>query len=248
MIIRLTWQRLYRDVPVTTRFVLANPGPLWAPLIEAENATYGDLVVLPHLEESRAVANSIKAIEFFKWMTGQSRRYLFVSKLDDDSFINARAFYNSYLAPRIDRSTGSTELKAGVKRTAFGRRLSLEDFDYPGGQFYTVTWDLLELLVKLQRRLNVTDMAEDALVGHLLQQGNETWNLIQLPNPVAFDYSDEDMDRGTAWAVNSSKQEEWVHAVGPGAINPHKMKDDMTYLRVSNCFDWRGLKSFKWKL
>jgi beta-1,3-galactosyltransferase 1 len=246
MIIRLTWQRLYKDVTVTTRFVLADPGPFWAPLVEAENATYGDIVVLRYLEESSAISNSIKTIEFFKWLTAQSRRYLFVSKVDDDSFINAREFYDSYLAPRMEILAGSKQLKASAHRTALGRRLSIEDFDYPGGQFYTITWDLLELLVKLQQRLNVTNLPEDVLIGHLLREGNEKWNLVELSNPVAFDYSDEDIQQGSAWAANSNKQEDWIHAVGPKAINPHRMKEDITYLRVSDCFDEGGLKSYDW--
>jgi hypothetical protein len=85
MIIRLTWQRLYKDVPITTRFVLANPGPVWGPLIEAENATYGDIIVLRHLEESSEVANSVKAMEFFKWFP---RSTTIVSSMPVDSTLH----------------------------------------------------------------------------------------------------------------------------------------------------------------
>src|ERR1043166_3246671 len=109
----------------------------------------------------------------------QRERYLFVSKIDDDSFINARGFYNSYLVPRMNSSAGSKELLADANRTIIARRLIRRGFDYPGGQFYTVTWDLLELLVKLQQKLNLTNVEEDVLPGQLLREGNESWNFVQ---------------------------------------------------------------------
>jgi hypothetical protein len=86
-------------------------------------------------------------------------------------------------------------------------------YDYPGGQFYTLTWDLMQLLVDLQERTGMTSMAENIMLGYLLYDGKETWNLDHLSNPIAFDYSDEDARQDSAWAVDSCKREEWAHAV-----------------------------------
>ena len=45
-IIRSTWQALYRDLQVETRFVIAEPGYSMLQKVEKENKTYGDIVVL----------------------------------------------------------------------------------------------------------------------------------------------------------------------------------------------------------
>lgn len=63
---RATWQTLYQNPAFDTRFFLSNPGELWLPLIQHENATYGDLIVLSDLEESKYVATHIKPLEFHK--------------------------------------------------------------------------------------------------------------------------------------------------------------------------------------
>ena len=168
-IIRGTWQTLYRyHSSITTRFVIAKPDEHWAPFVAQENATYGDLIVLPHLEESAGIANAIKSVEFFKYLTQQNQRWQFICKLDDDSFINVPAFYSDFLAPLINNAGGSNNL-----RTIIARELEKDGFKYPGGQFYTMTWDLVELLAKLHRQKPISNEHEDVLVGRLLHEAQE---------------------------------------------------------------------------
>jgi hypothetical protein len=238
-IIRATWQRLYRDIPMTTRFVLADVDPLWRPVITAENRTYGDIIVLEGLPENRHIANTIKTMEFFKRLLSINQQWTFVSKIDDDSFLNARAFWEIYLHPLVNQTEPSRS------RTIIGRNVTNWGVNYPGGQFYTMTWDIVLVLASLQARFNITDTDEDLLVGKLLNAGREPWNFVTLPNPVAFDYDQNDaLNSTTAWAKADSTQDAWSHALGEEAINPHKMKEPETYLRVAACFDEMGLKAF----
>jgi len=241
-IIRATWQTLYGNTSlITMRFVLANPGKRWAPVIAHENKTFGDLIVLNHLEESAQVANTIKSIEFFKYLKSRGERYPFVSKLDDDSFVDAATFYESYLAPLLS-TKASTDSST---RTIIARELQMNGFLYPGGQFYTMTWDMVVLVSTLYERNPIVDEHEDVLIGRLLHESNESWRLQKLSNEIAFDYDDR-MGRkadgkDTAWAAPDDDLTAWVHAIGPGAINPHKMRGDEEYLKVAECYGSEGL-------
>lgn len=224
---------------MTTRFVLAEPGPLWASVVAAENETYGDIIILNGLPEDRHTANTIKTMEFFKWLVMGGHQYTFVTKLDDDSFLNARQFMNNYLEPMVKGSAN-----AAKARKLIGRKLEKEGFQYPGGQFYTATWDMVELLASLQSKYFIDDRDEDVLIGELLFRAKQYWELTELGNKVAFDYDQNDARNATtAWAKDGSDQEAWTHAVGRDAINPHKIKDDDTYLRVADCFNENGVKN-----
>jgi hypothetical protein len=248
-IIRNTWQRLYKNDSITmTRFVIANPGPLWLPVIEAENSTYGDIIMLSHLNESAQIANTVKSVEFLKHLTTHSQTYAFVTKLDDDSFLDSKTFYEQYLHPRITAPPYSNTDRESLvfspmNRTILARTLHRGRYSYPGGQFYTMTWDLVSLLSRLHDENPITDEHEDVMVGRLLFEAGEKWEHVDLPNPVSFDYSDRGtLEDASAWASDGVDLEKWNHPVGKGAINPHKMRDDETYLNVAACFYEGGLR------
>lgn len=203
------------------------------------------MIVLSHLEESVHVATTIKPIEILKYFAEQTERWRFVSKIDDDSFIDATTFYTKYLAPLLLTPENATQSQL---RTIIARKLSTNDFKFPGGQFYTMTWDLVELLSKLHRENPIQNEYEDLLVGRLLHEANEPWHLEILPNEVAFDYNDDFGQvvdgQETAWAAADGDLSAWVHGVGLGAINPHKMKADEEYLKVAACFGTSGLLKY----
>ncbi|ODQ55380.1 hypothetical protein SAICODRAFT_29006 [Saitoella complicata NRRL Y-17804] len=236
-IIRATWQRLYASDNPNIRcvFVLSNPGP-WIDIVKAENETYGDLVVLSHLEESAHVANTVKSIEFLKYFrdSGRFLSYRFVSKLDDDSFLSALAFYTQYLHPNLnpDLDIDNTDFK---QRLMIGRPMDrfVKEYPYPGGQFYTLSTSLAHRLSTLHDENPINDEHEDRLVGRLLHEAGETpdtFTFIKLPNQQAFDVDD-----------NVEDLSGWVHRMGEGAINPHKMKTDEEYLRVARMFGEEGV-------
>ncbi|KIW01493.1 uncharacterized protein PV09_06973 [Verruconis gallopava] len=241
-IIRSTWQALFRNETLfETRFVLANPPAEWSSVIAKENETHGDIIILKHLEESSRIANTVKSIEFLKYITAWPGKWSFVSKIDDDSFLDPNAFYKEYLMPLINSVPQLSEQLVGI-----GRKLDMNGFEYPGGQFYTLSWAMVEKLASLHAENPITDEHEDVLIGRLLHEADVPWHFTKLPNRVAFDYDDSlGANLGgkkTAWAKEDADLDAWVHAVGSRAINPHKMRGDEEYLRVAACYDSNGLK------
>jgi hypothetical protein len=224
---RATWHKLFADPAFTMRFFLSDPGEVWMPLIQHENDTYGDLIVLPHLPETAQVATTIKQFEFFKYLAESGSSWDFVSKLDDDSFVDARAFYQEFLLPRVPSS------KQNGERIVIGRHMthSNPEYVYAGGQFFAISWEMVTLVARLYTLNPIKDEIDDVLLGRLLFEAGEDFEFINLNNQKAFDLDEENSD---AWA--------WSHKVMEGAINPHRLKDDETYLRVAGMYDSNGLK------
>jgi len=245
--IRSTWQAKGHDVPMTTKFIVAEPGPFWAPLVKAENETYGDIVILNDLNEDWYTANTIKTIELFKHLVKEKEQYTFVSKMDDDSYISPNLFFNKYLTPLLN----STDVHPAQRRTIVGRRYTKDTQEgktmYPQGGFYTMTWELLTVLVDLQNRYNVTDRDEDWLVATLLNMGIERWQFIHMEEQFSFDYDQGDAkNSSTALANKNSNQKAYNHAVGRKAVHVHNLKDNELYMMVNQCFDKFGVRRDAW--
>lgn len=67
MLIRNTWQKYYAADGITFRFILGRSATLAdEQIVEAENRTFGDLVVLNNIEDSDSGANSVKPMYFYK--------------------------------------------------------------------------------------------------------------------------------------------------------------------------------------
>merc|ERR1712000_17132 len=243
MLIRSTWMRLYRDVPFDARFVISNPGPRWMENIRIENRTFGDMIVLDHLQEDAVTANTVKTIELYKWLIGHNRKYEFVSKMDTDLFFNARGFWNRYLTPLLANQTGTPE--ATVERTIIGELYysARHDLVFPHGAMYTATWDMVELLSDLQDRYHVVT-GEDMAVAMLMLRGKEVANMINFKGSEKFDYEDADSrGDGTAWARSKSHGNATSHAItGQDALAVHELKDERLFLKVADCFDEHGIK------
>ncbi|KAE9965914.1 hypothetical protein BLS_007312 [Venturia inaequalis] len=246
-VIRETWQKLYRNTSTTEmKFVLANPDPDWDDIIAAENATHGDIIILHHLDENAKTANTIKTVEFFKHLTlneEQTKRWTFISKVDDDSYLDAKTFYNQYLQPLMTYNSSVVMLDEDIPTVpaiVIGKKLHLPDanFDYPSGQFYTVSWDMATLMSTMQLKLNITT-DEDVLVGKLLSLSEVPYTLIKLPYWEAHEiqWTGVKVDgRDTVWADEKMNLNTWTHPIGPSSINPHRMKDDKGYMMVAACY------------
>jgi hypothetical protein len=226
-IIRATWQTLFPQHGVTTRFVISDPGELWMPLIQHENATYGDIIMLPGLEESHHVANTIKSIEFLKYLVDSGSLWKFVSKVDDDSFVNMGTFYRTYMIPRLGNDSFNNQVAI-----ARGYTHPFPVYDYPQGGFYTFSWGLVRTLTRLYEENPIKDEHEDVLNGRLLYEAGEDFEFEILDHRLAFDYDESNED---VWA--------WAHRVTKEAIYVHNLKEDETYLKVASMFDSKGPKS-----
>jgi hypothetical protein len=250
-IIRSTWQTLYRNESrATFRFVISNPEVLWEPVIAKENETYGDIIILRNLVEDAKTANTIKTVEFFRYLLDQDQRWSFVSKIDDDSYVDAARFYDRYLEPRFHNT--KEWLAPGVpkvRNTVIGKPLDIgrKAFQYPSGQFYTVSWDLMKTIVDVQKRASITGEHEDVLIGELLDQSGLAFEFFAMSRAEAFEIewskSIRVADQDSAWANDSADLNNTnSHSVGKGAINPHRMKKDKDYLMVAACFGPDGPK------
>lgn len=247
-VIRETWQKLYRNTSTTEmKFVLSNPDPDWDDIIAAENATHGDLIVLHHLEENAHTANTIKTVEFFKHLTlneEQTKRWTFISKVDDDSYLDAKTFYNQYLQPLMTHNSSVVMLDEDIPTVpaiVIGKKLHLQEttFNYPSGQFYTLTWDMAMLMSTMQLKHNITT-DEDVLVGQLLSLSEVPYTLIRLPyweaHEIRWGAGVKVDGRETVWADEKDNLNTWTHSIGPSSINPHRMKDDKGYMMVAACY------------
>ncbi|QDS72340.1 hypothetical protein FKW77_007925 [Venturia effusa] len=246
-VIRETWQKLYRNTSTTEmKFVLSNPDPDWDDIIAAENATHGDIIILYHLEENAETANTIKTVEFFKHLTlndEQTKRWTFISKVDDDSYLDAKTFYNQYLQPLMTHNSSVVMLDEDVPNVPavlIGKKLHLPDtdFNYPSGQFYTLSWDMATLMSTMQVKHNITT-DEDVLVGKLLSLSEVPYTLIRLPYWEAHEikWTGVKVDgRETVWADDKENLNTWTHPIGNSSINPHRMKDDKGYMMVAACY------------
>ncbi|KAG6008853.1 hypothetical protein E4U21_003664 [Claviceps maximensis] len=250
MLIRSTWMRLFRDVPFVPRFVVSNPGAGWNETVRYENRTFGDMIVLDHLVEDDVTANTIKTLEFYKWLLNSGQRYEYVTKLDTDLWLNAPGFWHRYLVPRLALSTqspgGPPQYSATANRTVIGQLyFSPSGYNtFAHGSMYTMTWDMIQLLVTLQERFNIIT-GEDAAVGILMHKARERANFVNLGGEEKFDYDDADSrGDGTAYARPDTHPRAQSHALyGQDVIAVHQLKDKKLWMKVARCFTERGVRA-----
>ncbi|KAH8784926.1 hypothetical protein F5883DRAFT_514642 [Diaporthe sp. PMI_573] len=246
-LIRSTWMSLYRDVPFDGRFVVANPGPQWTAAVAQENRTFGDMIVLDHIAEDDITANTIKTLEFYKWLVDRSpRRYEFVSKMDTDVWLNAYGFWNRFILPRMDSNAVTSGYSKKSNRTIIGELYYSKNYDlvFPHGAMYTASWDMVELLASLQEQYNVLT-GEDMAVAILLLRSRTQVNFSNFRGVEKFDFDEADTrGDGTAWARPETHQDATYHALVPGSdpIAVHQLKTEESFLKVAECFDERGAK------
>lgn len=247
MLIRFSWMKLYKDVPMDQRFVVSNPGRWWTPILQQENRTFGDLIILDHLSEDDFTANTVKTIEFYRWLVDESpRKYAYVSKMDTDLFLNARGMWNRYLRPRLTpRVPGSSELVASVNHTIVGQFYYDEYHKsvFPHGAIYTASWDLVELLPKLQNEHHII-AGEDITVAWLLLKARQKVTLAVLSESEKFEFDHGDTRPGekTPWARKDTDLTSSWHALyGDEVIAVHQLKSADDWLLVAEVFDEKGV-------
>ncbi|KAK1449032.1 hypothetical protein CMEL01_08347 [Colletotrichum melonis] len=245
MLIRSTWMKIFSDVPFDGRFVVSNPGPQWMEVVANENRTFGDMIVLDTIAEDDITANTIKTLEFYKWLVNHNVQYEFVSKMDTDLWLNARGFWDRFLSPRLSTDSTSRLMKSTVQKTVIGELYysTYWDLVFPHGAMYTVTWDMVELLADLQNKHHVVT-GEDMAIATLMLKGHEKANFVNFRGSEKFDYDNKDARHdGTAWARKKTHPDAIQHAlVGNDAIAIHQLKDESLWFKVADCFDEQGIR------
>ena len=137
-IIRQTYQKMYPSQDYTFRFILGNWSSVWDPILKAENDTHGDIWCMENfMNEGDSSANAIKPMLFYQWLAGAKiweresnererpanvekghitkygggppmGSYKWVSKVDDDSWLNLPLFYDEYMKARLSDEEAST--------------------------------------------------------------------------------------------------------------------------------------------
>ena len=176
-----------------------------------------------------------------KQLVRSGRSYDFYSKMDDDSFIAAKPFFDLMIAPRLNGTLDAERRIIGRLRRAKAGKDNDEETSYPQGGFYTISWDLVLALVDAHSRFPLTDLDEDVLIGRLLELDNVRWNLTKLPEPVSFEWDSKDTRDNTCWAKEGSNQRAWSHALGERAMHVHSLKTEEDFWKVALCFDREGI-------
>ncbi|KAG8533881.1 uncharacterized protein KY384_001622 [Bacidia gigantensis] len=239
-VIRSTWQSYYHPTtPFTSRFVISTPSDEWLPVIKQENDTYGDIIIISnsnHNENDKEFARTLKPFDMLVYLRDLGRKWDFVTKVDDDTFVVANKARDDFLVPHRD-----------AKRTVITRVIQYaRPHVFPSGQFYTLTWDLVELLANLyqtttrdlfaemsgggaygRKKRELGKRHEDFMIANLMVEAKEPFEYVELSAAQSFDVIDV---KGGFTAVTNQ------------AVNVHRMKSDEEYLWVAAMFDEKGFR------
>ena len=223
-VIRATWASQYQNPAWEYRFILGNySDSTWAPVIEAENATYNDIWAIEGFtNEDWVTANQHKNVELFKYMVQNQgshfRRYDFVSKVDDDSWVNVPIYYDLFIKPRLPG--GDKHQPDGL--TLIGRPMKwTRPFVYPSGLMTTFSWSVIEFLAEKYIAGPRDDCQEDELVGYYLYEDEPLVEFV----PVELEQ---------AWDIGIE------YLIDNGTVIIHRIKDDDRFLEVATLFNEEG--------
>ena len=229
-IIRSTWASRYQHLPYDVRFVIGNyTSNSWAPLIDAENSTHGDIWMLEDFgPETSESANTNKNMYFFLYMVQhqgtRTRRYEFVSKVDDDIWFNVPPYYDNFMAPRLPDGPKHDP----TALTWIGRPMHWDrEYVFASGRIYTVSWPLLELFAEKFTARPLTTYSEDQLMGFFLYEE-------RIPHEFVVMELEQAWDIGLESVVDHTNKTMVIHSV----------KNDKRLLEMSTIFDddgnWNG--------
>ena len=98
-------------------------------------------------------------MEYFKYVKNNYKPFTFVTRIDDDAFLNIPPFWDEYLQPNL-----ADPRRIIIARDTYPMKL---DYPFPGGQFYTMSWDLMCLLIKLHSKTPISNVNDDVIFAHV---------------------------------------------------------------------------------
>ena len=177
------------------------------------------------MNETWETANHIKFWEFAKhlqkYQGSRFPKYKFVSKVDDDSFINLPVFYKEFMAPYLEQGKNSSHTLIGRKYDWFG------GFEWVHGRFYTVSWDLMEIYARLHAENPYTDQNEDSLTGRYLFEHDIPYTIIEIPR---------NRSENTIETVNG----EPPGFIAEDTVVVHYLKTNQRFLEIAALFNETG--------
>ncbi|KAK4694714.1 hypothetical protein P7C71_g2913, partial [Lecanoromycetidae sp. Uapishka_2] len=240
LLVRWTWVSLFGRFGIFDHiFAVSSTDPVLLPLIKKENDTFGDILLLDHIEDTAWTANRIKPFEFFKKVTNEGwkgKTYDFVSKVDQDSFVDPVRIWNKYLKGRVSGSRDEEDrLMLSMPHEAFC------ECPAPQGGFYTLSWDLAKVITRIYDGMEKTEEfgQEDCQIGRLPTDAGEQYEFVSMdreesfdvvgekPNAIARDWSKEQVERGRLDKLEN-------------VAFLHQMKEEWKWLAVKDFFDEDG--------
>ena len=240
LLVRWSWVSLFQRSGIFDHiFAVSSTDPVLLPLIKKENETFGDILLLDHIEDTAWTANHIKPFEFFKKVTTEGwkgRTYDFVSKVDQDSFVDPVRTWNKYLKGRMGLS--------GIKKDRVMMSMPHDQFcqcPAPQGGFYTLSWDFAKLIGRLYEKMEKPEdiEQEDCMAGRFPTDAGEQYEFVPMDTEESFDVVGE---KGNAIARDWTKgQVQRGHLSNVSkAIFFHQMKEEWKWLAVKELFDEDG--------
>lgn len=201
---------------ITWRFFMGPPSPYYLKALQAENATFGDIVVIPDLVESRDNSRAIKPMEILTYVEKHMEVYKYVAKLDSDCFLYIPAFYDQFFNQTVQ------DLDFGLIALYVRGR-----FAWPQGAFEAFSWKLVRMLNKLYEFVPRTHWAEDLQMGWYLHDAHIHYTEVPLPEDRAYDFN-------VTWGVTD---------VAYNTVRVHEMKEEIDYIKIVKSFNANGINT-----
>jgi hypothetical protein len=183
---------------------------LYSVALKAENDTYGDIIILKNVTGRTTVFT----LEMFNYIEHNIKRYKYVAKLDPNTFINIKDFWNIYLNQTVQ------DLNYALI-SLYGR--TSQEVSLPKSGFKALSWKLMLNLNRLyeavdvitdvdnvQIRLYLYDAGIDFKEVELISETSKRWPVKKVPNDTLVLYG---------------------------------LKDEKEYILVANCFNSSGVNT-----
>jgi len=202
---------------ITWRFVLGSPPPVWRQSLKYENDTYGDLLFLESVPDTKDIARSIKLLEFYKYAETNLPVYKYIAKLDTDTFVNIASLMKNYFNQDVDK----------FALASVGAVVRLGILDWPQGGFFAFSYKLMIFVNRIYGLVPRTVYEEDFQIGWYLRDAEVNYTRVELPlgSYIAYDFN-------LAW-----------RDVFNETVRVHELKDETDYITVANCFNENGVNS-----
>ena len=213
MLIRVHQINLYRDYNISFKFVIGSPPPAYRQTVVFENKTYGDMIFLENVPDTRDMSRTIKIFELFKLIEDNYPVYKYIGKMDGDCFLNIPGFLQEFFTEEIQNY--ELALIAGMVR-------GLGKYDWAQGGLEIYSYKLMLIINRLYESVHRTVYEEDFQIGWYLGDAEVNYTVVEIPDNRAFDF------RGH-------------HNIFNDTIRPHDLKIESDYLNVASCFNKDGV-------
>lgn len=238
LIVRWTWVNLFRGSGIFDNiFAVTCSDPVLLPLLQKENETYGDILLIDNIEDTWWTANHIKPFEVLKKVTDEGwkgKTYDFVSKVDSDSLVDPVRTWDKYLKDVPITGRAEDRIMLSMPHDEFC------GCPAPQGGFYTLSWDLGRAIAaeydKVKDKQSVD--VEDCMVGRFPTNAGEQYKFIPMTRDESFDVIGEEPD---AIAREWSEEETEIQLERlKDVVFLHQMKEEWKWMIVKDLFDKDG--------